>query len=53
MRSTLAEMTERMDGSVLIRTTNVIEIEGAARPALSAEWLGLFRVDAAAAPDDA
>lgn len=53
MRSTLAEMTERTDGSVLIRTTNVIEIEGVTRPALSAEWLGLFMLDTFASPDAA
>lgn len=42
MRCTLAELTEREDGRLLIRTGNLIEIEGESRPALSAQWLGLF-----------
>lgn len=42
MRCTLAELTGRDDQRVLIRTTNLIEIEGEARPAMSAVWLGLF-----------
>lgn len=42
MRCTLADLTERGDGRLLIRTSNLIEIEGETRPALTAEWLGLF-----------
>lgn len=42
MRSTLMEVTDRNDRQLLIRTNNVIEIEGESRPALIAEWLGLF-----------
>lgn len=42
MRCTLAELNERGEGGLLIRTSNVIEIEGESRPALTAEWLGLF-----------
>lgn len=42
MRCTLAELAERGEGGVLIRTSNLIEIEGETRPALTAEWLGLF-----------
>jgi acyl dehydratase len=48
MRCTLAELAERGEGGVLIRTSNLIEIEGEARPALTAEWLGLFIRDEAA-----
>ena len=57
MRCTLAELTDRGEGGLLIRTNNLIEIEGEARPALTAEWLGLFIRDeetavlAAASPD--
>jgi acyl dehydratase len=57
MRCTLAELTDRGEGGLLIRTSNLIEIEGEARPALTAEWLGLFIRDeetavlAAASPD--
>jgi acyl dehydratase len=57
MRCTLAELTDRVEGGLLIRTSNLIEIEGEARPALTAEWLGLFIRDeetavlAAASPD--
>lgn len=42
MRCTLEDLTDRGDGGLLIRTSNLIEIEGEARPALTAEWLGLF-----------
>lgn len=42
MRSTLADVTDRGNGRLLVRTSNVIEIEGEERPALTAEWLGLF-----------
>jgi acyl dehydratase len=57
MRCTLAELAERGEGGVLIRTSNLIEIEGETRPALTAEWLGLFireeeaQVMAAASPE--
>lgn len=54
MQSTLAELTDRDDGRLLIRTSNLIEIEGESRPALTAEWLGLFILDGAGsggAPD--
>jgi acyl dehydratase len=57
LRCTLAELTDRGEGGLLIRTSNLIEIEGEARPALTAEWLGLFIRDeetavlAAASPD--
>jgi len=53
MRCTLAELSERDDGRLLIRTSNLIEIEGEPRPALSAEWLGLFIPEGAAARGDA
>lgn len=49
MRCTLAELSDRGDGQLLIRTHNLIEIEGEERPALTAEWLGLFICDAARA----
>lgn len=42
MRCTLAELSERGDDRLLIRTSNLVEIEGESRPALTAEWLGLF-----------
>jgi acyl dehydratase len=42
MRCTLEDLTERGEGGLLIRTSNLIEIEGETRPALTAEWLGLF-----------
>lgn len=41
-RCTLKSLEEREDGSVLIRTSNVLEIEGEERPAMVADWLGLF-----------
>lgn len=42
MRCTLAELSSRDDNRLLIRTSNLVEIEGETRPALTAEWLGLF-----------
>jgi hypothetical protein len=38
----LTGFDERGEGRYLIRTSNTIEIEGRDRPALLAEWLGLF-----------
>jgi len=49
MRCTLAELSERDDGRLRIRTSNLVEIEGEPRPALSAEWLGLFVLEDAQA----
>jgi len=45
MRCSVAELTQRGDGRVLIRTHILIEIEGESRPALTADWLGLFVLD--------
>lgn len=42
MCCTLTDLSERGDGGLLIRTSNLIEIEGEVRPALTAEWLGMF-----------
>lgn len=42
MRCELLEVTDRGDDRFLVRTQNTIEIEGEERPALIAEWLGLF-----------
>jgi acyl dehydratase len=53
MRCTLVDMTERDDHGILIRTVNLVEIEGVERPALSAEWLGLFVIGAPATSDGA
>jgi acyl dehydratase len=41
-RCMLLSFDERSEGKFLIRTSNTVEIEGQERPALSAEWLGLF-----------
>jgi acyl dehydratase len=41
-RCVLTGFDERGAGQFLIRTSNTIEIEGKDRPALIAEWLGLF-----------
>ena len=41
-RCVLKGFDERGEGRYLIRTSNTIEIEGKDRPALVAEWLGLF-----------
>lgn len=42
MRCQLVDLEDRGSGQLLIRTRNLIEIQGEERPALSAEWLGLF-----------
>ena len=52
MRCTLTELSERGDGRLLIRTSNLVEIEGETRPALTAEWIGLF-IPEGMAPDAA
>jgi hypothetical protein len=47
----LNKFKERSKGQFLIRTTNTVEIENAQKPALVADWLGLFvrgRADAEA-----
>ena len=41
-RCVLTGFDARGEGRYLIRTANTIEIEGKDRPALLAEWLGLF-----------
>jgi len=58
MRCHLVDLEDRGNDQLLIRTRNLIEIQSEERPALSAEWLGLFvranaGHDAGAAPDDA
>jgi acyl dehydratase len=40
-RFVLAEVNERAPGEVVFRNTVTVEIEGAAKPALVAEWLGM------------
>lgn len=40
--ATLAEVDTRPDGTVLVKTDNVIEIEGEQKPAMVARWLSLF-----------
>lgn len=40
--STIAEVTPRPDGTVLVATDNTIEIEDEAKPAMVARWLSLF-----------
>lgn len=42
MRCTLLDLEDRGNGRFLIRTRNEVEIEGVSRPALVAEWLGMF-----------
>lgn len=42
MRCELIALDDRGNDQLLIRTRNLIEIQGEERPALSAEWLGLF-----------
>lgn len=42
MRCSIADLADRGDDRVLIRTHILIEIEDEPRPALTAEWLGLF-----------
>lgn len=41
MRCTLRAFELREDGGYLIRTSNIVELEDG-RPALAAEWLGVF-----------
>jgi acyl dehydratase len=41
-RCTLLSFEQRDEGKFLIRTSNTVEIENRERPALLAEWLGLF-----------
>ena len=41
MRCTLRGFDPREDGGYLIRTSNIVELEDG-RPALAAEWLGVF-----------
>ena len=46
-RFTLAELTEKAPGQWLMRLDTTVEIEGAARPAVSAQWLAMqFTADA-------
>lgn len=47
-RCRLMDFEERGPGRFMIRTANQVEVEGAERPALVAEWLGLFLTEAAA-----
>jgi acyl dehydratase len=47
---TLKKIEQRKSGDYLITTLNTVELEGAARPALVAEWLGLLSRDAGKAP---
>jgi acyl dehydratase len=42
MRCTLLDLKDRGNDRFLIRTSNQLEIEGVSRPALVAEWLGMF-----------
>lgn len=42
MRCNLLELQDRGEGRFRIRTSNTLEIEGVERPALVAEWLGIF-----------
>jgi acyl dehydratase len=46
----LKKIEQRKSGDYLITTLNTIELEGAARPALVAEWLGLLSRHAGKAP---
>jgi acyl dehydratase len=41
-RCRLLDFEERGENRYLIRTSNTLELEGSERPALVAEWLGLF-----------
>jgi acyl dehydratase len=52
-RCALVAFEERGDGRFLIRTSNTIEIEGGKKPALVAEWLGLFVMSGDGAGDAA
>lgn len=42
MRCRLLALDERADGTIRIRTLNTMEIKGCERPAMTAEWIGLF-----------
>ncbi len=42
MRCRLLSLEERPDLQLLVRTLNTMEIEGGTRPAMTAEWIGLF-----------
>lgn len=42
MRCMLQSLDDRADGTVRIHTSNVVEIDGTDRPAMFAEWVGLF-----------
>jgi hypothetical protein len=42
MRCQLLSLEERPDLQILVRTLNTMEIEGGTRPAMTAEWIGLF-----------
>ena len=42
MRSSLTSLNKRDDRRFLIKTRNTMEIDGQARPAMVANWLGLF-----------
>lgn len=46
----LKKIEQRKSGDYLITTLNTVELEGASRPALVAEWLGLLSRHAGAAP---
>lgn len=52
MRCTLLDLKDRGNDRFVIRTRNQLEIEGVSRPALVAEWLGMF-VRASRSSDDA
>ena len=41
-RIVLGDVSDKGAGRFLIRTTNTVEIEGGKKPALVADWLGLF-----------
>lgn len=43
-RTELLGVTDRQDGSYLVRTRNTVEIEHGERPAMIAEWLGLVQI---------
>jgi len=49
-RCRLVGFEEREAGKFMIRTSNTIELEGSERPALVAEWLGLFLTAAGDSP---
>ncbi len=49
-RCRLVSFEEREASKFMIRTSNTIELEGSERPALVAEWLGLFLTAAGHSP---